>query len=127
MPQEETRKYGIADVGGDGSATPAIRGLVEKPDPAKAPSRLHVLGRYILQPEVFAYIERGTKGAGGEIQLTDAMAKLIGEQPFHGSVYTSDFWDCGDKGGFLRATVSLALRRADLGPNFKTFLKGLPL
>src|SRR5262249_44059613 len=80
---DEVKKYGIADVGGDKSDTPIVRGLVEKPEPAKAPSRLHVLGRYILQPEVFAHIERGTKGAGGEIQLTDAMANLIGEQSFH--------------------------------------------
>lgn len=124
---EDVKKYGIADVGGAKGPHPEIRGLVEKPEPAKAPSRLHVLGRYILQPEVFNEIENGTKGAGGEIQLTDAMAKLIGKQPFHGAVYTGDFWDCGDKSGFLRATVSLALRRSDLGPGLKTFLKGLSL
>jgi UTP--glucose-1-phosphate uridylyltransferase len=123
----EVRKYGIADIAGAKGAHPAIRSLVEKPEPDKAPSRLHVLGRYILQPEVFDEIERGEKGAGGEIQLTDAMARLIGRQPFHGSVYTGDFWDCGDKGGFVRATVSLALRRADLAPGLKAFLKGLAL
>jgi UTP--glucose-1-phosphate uridylyltransferase len=127
VPQEDVQKYGIADVAGAGGANPAIRGLIEKPAPGKAPSRLHVLGRYILQPEIFDELERGEKGAGGEIQLTDAMARMIGRQPFHGAVYEGDFWDCGDKGGFLRATVSLALRRDDLGPGLRAFLRGLPL
>lgn len=127
VPQAEVKKYGIADIGPAKGAHPTIRGLVEKPEPTKAPSRLHVLGRYVLQPEIFDELERGERGAGGEIQLTDAMAKLIGRQPFHGAVYTGDFWDCGDKAGFLRATVSLALRREDLGPGLKAFLKGLAL
>ncbi len=122
VAHEEVKKYGIADTGGEPGSSPPIRGLVEKPDPDEAPSRLHVLGRYILQPEVLSEIERGERGAGGEIQLTDAMARLIGKQPFHGSVYTGEFWDCGDKLGFLKANISLALRRSDLSGGLRTFL-----
>ena len=125
VTREDVKKYGIADTGGSTSSRPPVKGLVEKPDPDKSPSRLHVLGRYILQPEVFTEIERGERGAGGEIQLTDAMARLIGRQAFHGSVYTGEFWDCGDKLGFLKANVSLALRRPDLGSGLKAFLKDL--
>jgi UTP--glucose-1-phosphate uridylyltransferase len=122
---EDVKKYGIADVGGDGGPFPAVKGLVEKPDPANAPSRLHVLGRYVLMPQVFAELEKAEAGAGGEIQLTDAMARLIGRLPFHGSVYQGEFWDCGDKLGFLRANVALALRRPDTGPGLRQFLKDL--
>ncbi|MFZ1988654.1 MAG: UTP--glucose-1-phosphate uridylyltransferase [Alphaproteobacteria bacterium] len=125
VARDEVKKYGIADVGGSQSERPQVRGLVEKPDPEKSPSRLHVLGRYILQPAVFDEIERGERGAGGEIQLTDAMARLIGKQPFHGSVYTGEFWDCGDKLGFLKANISLALRRPELSSGLKAFLKDL--
>jgi UTP--glucose-1-phosphate uridylyltransferase len=122
---EEVKRYGIADVGGEATKRPPIRGLVETPDPAKAPSRLHVLGLYILTPQIFDHLERATRGAGNEIQLTDAMTGLIGAQPFHGSVYDGEFWDCGDKLGFLKANVALALRRADLGPGLGAFLKTL--
>ena len=125
VAREEVKKYGTADTGGSQSAQPPIKGLVEKPDPDKSPSRLHVLGRYILQPEVLDEIGRGERGAGGEIQLTDAMARLIGRQPFHGSVYTGEFWDCGDKLGFLKANIALALRRPDLGGGLKAFLRDL--
>jgi len=122
VPRDEVRKYGIADVGGETGSRPTIRALVEKPVPDKAPSNLHVLGRYILQPDVFAELERAEAGAGGEIQLTDAMAKLIGRQPFHGSVYFGAFWDCGDKLGFLQANIALGLRRADIAPGLRAFL-----
>jgi UTP--glucose-1-phosphate uridylyltransferase len=124
VPREETFRYGIADIGARDGDLVALNGMVEKPKPEEAPSNLHILGRYLLQPEVFDELERGERGAGGEIQLTDAMARLMARQPFHGAVYEGDFFDCGDKLGFLKATVTLALERDDLGPGLRAFLDG---
>lgn len=114
VPREHTRRYGILDVESDDGRLAKVRGLVEKPKPENAPSTLSIIGRYILQPEVFGHIEKGERGAGGEIQLTDAMAKLIGDQPFHGLRYTGRRFDCGDKIGFIDATIAYALSRPDL-------------
>jgi UTP--glucose-1-phosphate uridylyltransferase len=122
VPREHTRRYGILDVESDDGRLAKVRGLVEKPKPEDAPSTLSVIGRYILQPEVFHHLEKGERGAGGEIQLTDAMAKLIGVQPFHGLRYTGTRYDCGDKIGFVEATVAYALSRPDLKDQVRAVL-----
>ncbi len=134
VPRELTGRYGILDIGKDGGITGSlveVTGLVEKPDPADAPSTLSIIGRYILQPEIFTALEAHETGQGGEIQLTDAMAKLIGKQPFNGLRYAGTRYDCGDKLGFLQANVAFALNRnesdGDLGPRLKDWLSGLKL
>ncbi|MEO1250591.1 MAG: sugar phosphate nucleotidyltransferase, partial [Pseudomonadota bacterium] len=103
----------------------SIKGLVEKPDPAVAPSTLIVVGRYILQPEVFDYLEAFERGAGNEIQLTDAMAKLIGHQPFHGLRFEGARYDCGDKAGFIAANLAFALDRPDLSDKVMSMIHQL--
>ncbi|MEI9852625.1 MAG: UTP--glucose-1-phosphate uridylyltransferase GalU [Sphingomonas sp.] len=125
VPPEETFRYGVVDPGAtDGNLT-EIRGLVEKPAPGTAPSNLMLPGRYILQPEVMRVLEGQEKGAGGEIQLTDAMARMIGGQPFHGLAFTGARYDCGDKAGFIQANIAVALSREDIGPQVREFIKGL--
>ena len=99
-----------------------MRGLVEKPKPEEAPSTLGVVGRYILQPEIMAILGGLGEGAGGEIQLTDGMAALIGSQPFHGLTFDGDRHDCGDKTGFVLANLALALARDDVAPAVRAFL-----
>ena len=122
VPAEKTASYGIITPGAtEGNATEVL-GLIEKPSPAEAPSRLGVVGRYILQPRVMDILERGERGAGGEIQLTDAMAKLIGDQPFHAVVADAVRHDCGDKAGFVLANLAIALDRPDLAPKIEEFL-----
>jgi UTP--glucose-1-phosphate uridylyltransferase len=117
VPREHTNRYGILDVGADDGKLAEITGLVEKPDPADAPSTLSIIGRYILRPEIFAELDRHETGAGGEIQLTDAMARMIGAAPFHGLRFEGRRFDCGDKAGFLEANIAFALAREDLaGP-----------
>ena len=114
VPREHTNRYGILDVESQAEALVPVRGLVEKPKPADAPSTLSIIGRYILQPEVFDELDRHERGAGGEIQLTDSMAKLIGRQPFHGLRFEGIRYDCGDKVGFLEANIAFALQMPDL-------------
>ena len=114
VPREQTNRYGILDVGADDGTLVEVRGLVEKPKPEVAPSNLSIIGRYILMPEVIKYLARMERGAGNEVQLTDGMAHLIGEQPFHGLRYKGRRFDCGDKVGFLEAQVAYALKRPDL-------------
>ncbi|MFQ5971548.1 MAG: UTP--glucose-1-phosphate uridylyltransferase GalU [Alphaproteobacteria bacterium] len=116
VPRAQTARYGVIDTGGAAGDLVPVVGLVEKPDPSDAPSNLAVIGRYILTPEVFAELGRHQRGAGGEIQLTDAMARLIGRQPFHGLKFEGRRFDCGDRLGFLEANVAVALARDDLGP-----------
>ncbi|HVF83638.1 MAG TPA: UTP--glucose-1-phosphate uridylyltransferase [Sphingomicrobium sp.] len=111
---EKTGSYGIVTPGETRGNLTEVRGLVEKPAPEAAPSRLGVIGRYILQPEVMDVLDAQETGAGGEIQLTDAMAKLIGRQPFHAVEVDAVRHDCGDRAGYVRATIALALGRDDL-------------
>jgi UTP--glucose-1-phosphate uridylyltransferase len=125
VPPEETHKYGVIDPGtADGRLT-EIRGLVEKPASGTAPSNLMLPGRYILQPEVMQALDAQERGAGGEIQLTDAMAKLIGKQPFHAYRFEGERYDCGSAGGFVIANLAMALERDDVGPAVREFIGGL--
>jgi len=122
VPADKTASYGIITPGRtDGSLTEVL-GLVEKPKPEVAPSRLSVIGRYILQPDVMGILDRKETGAGGEIQLTDAMAQLIGQQSFHALKVDSVRHDCGDKAGFVLANLAVALTRDDLRPRIQEFL-----
>ena len=111
---EQTARYGIVAPGADKGRIVEVRGLVEKPDPERAPSTLAIIGRYILMPEVFERLERAEPGAGGEIQLTDALADMIGAMPVHAFRFEGRRYDCGVKAGFVEATVALALAREDL-------------
>ncbi len=125
VPSEETSAYGIVDPGEVKGKLTEVRGLVEKPAPGTAPSNLMLPGRYILQPEVMRVLESQEKGAGGEIQLTDAMAAMIGTQPFHGFTFDGRRFDCGAKAGYVQANVALALERPDIGPTVRAFLDTL--
>lgn len=123
VPREHTNRYGILDVESDDGRLAKVKGLVEKPAPEQAPSTLSVIGRYILQPEVFHELDAQRIGTGGEIQLTDSMARLIGRQPFHGLRYTGTRYDCGDKIGFIQANVAFALAHPEMGTKVRTALK----
>ena len=123
VPREETRRYGVLETGATQGKLTEVKGLVEKPEPAAAPSTLCVIGRYILQPGVFDSLSQRKPGAGGEIQLTDAMAEQIGHAPFFGLAFDGERYDCGDKLGFLKATIAFALDRDDLGPGLRRFLE----
>jgi UTP--glucose-1-phosphate uridylyltransferase len=125
VPAEKTASYGIIAPGSQDGDVTEVLGLVEKPAPAEAPSRLGVIGRYILQPEVFALLGKGEKGAGGEIQLTDALAKLIGTQPFHALRVDAVRLDCGDKIGFVIANLAMALQREDVAPQVREAISRL--
>ncbi len=117
VPPAEAHKYGIIAPGAQVDARLSqMTGMVEKPKPGTQPSNLSILGRYILQPEIFEALAAKERGAGGEIQLTDAMARLMQTQDFHAFTYEGASYDCGDKIGWLRANVALALKRPDLGP-----------
>jgi len=113
-PEGEAHKYGIVALEGRDGRLNRMTGMVEKPAPGTEPSNLFISGRYILQPEIFELLERQGKGAGGEIQLTDAMAELMKSQAFHALEYEGTTYDCGDKIGLLRANVAFALQRPDL-------------
>ncbi len=123
VPREETSKYGIVDIGIEDGNTVAVNGLVEKPKPADAPSTLSVIGRYILQPEVFDHLSAFETGAGGEIQLTDAMARLIGTQPFHGLRFAGDHFDCGGRLGFIEANIAYGMSDSDIGADVAEIVK----
>ena len=122
VPKEETGRYGVVDVHGAHAEIAEVFAMVEKPKPAVAPSTLAVAGRYILTPGVFESIRRQPRGAGGEIQLTDAMAQLIGRQPFHAIKVDAVRHDCGDKAGYVIANLALALERDDVGPKIRDYL-----
>jgi UTP--glucose-1-phosphate uridylyltransferase len=123
--REETKRYGVVDPGAvKGNAT-EVKGVVEKPDPAKAPSNLCIIGRYILQPEIFGELDRQERGAGNEIQLTDSMAKMIGRMPFHAVKTDCARFDCGDKVGFLHANIAVGLSRPDIAPSLREILKNI--
>jgi len=123
VPREHTARYGILDVVEDDGRLARAKGLVEKPSPDQAPSNLCIIGRYILQPEVFEYLGKQEQGAGGEIQLTDALAKTIERIPFHGFRFEGTRFDCGDKLGFMEANVAFALARNDLRDGMVEMLK----
>ena len=123
VPREETNKYGIVDIGTEDGNVTEVKGLIEKPDPDKAPSTLSVVGRYILQPEVLDYLSAFEKGAGNEIQLTDSMAKLIGQHPFHGLKFDGKHYDCGSRLGFIEANLAYGLDDPEIGNHVGTLLK----
>ena len=125
VPREQTKNYGIAAVKAEKDGLAEITGLVEKPKPAETPSTLALIGRYVLQPEVFGHLGRHETGAGGEIQLTDAMAKMIGRTPFHALRYSGRRYDCGSRIGFLEANVAVALHRSDTTAETRALLERL--
>lgn len=114
VPEEHTNRYGILDVESDDGRVAKARGMVEKPDPKDAPSRLANIGRYVLDPSVFNYLDKQVTGAGGEIQLTDAIDATTDTVPFHGVRFDGERFDCGDKVGFLAANIAFALKRPDM-------------
>ena len=125
VPEDEVSSYGVIDPGAEHGALTEVKGLVEKPPVGEAPSNKIVSGRYILQPEVMRTLENQGKGAGGEIQLTDAMAKMIGTQPFNAVTFEGRRFDCGSKVGFVEATLALALERDDMGEEIRAMAKRL--
>ena len=122
VPHEHTNRYGILKVGHDDGRLVEVLGLVEKPKPADAPSNLSVIGRYVLLPEVIQHLSKFERGAGNEVQLTDAMAKMIGHTPFYGLRYEGRRFDCGDKIGYLEAQIAFALKRPELADDVRAFL-----
>lgn len=124
VPMERVNKYGVLDIDQDMGRLVSIKGLVEKPPIEEAPSNLTIIGRYVLMPEVIGHLAKMERGAGGEVQLTDSMAKLIGTQPFHGLRYEGRRFDCGDKLGYLEAQIAFALARPEMAAQVREFLKG---
>lgn len=122
VPREQTKSYGIAAVRNEIGNLSEITGMVEKPKPEEAPSNLALIGRYVLLPEVFDHLDRHETGAGGEIQLTDAMARMIGQSPFHALRYAGQRYDCGSRLGFLEANVAVALHRTDTSADTRALL-----
>ncbi len=114
VPREKTGSYGILDVESDDGHLVSCRGLVEKPAPESAPSTLSIIGRYILTPGIFSLLENGERGAGGEIQLTDAMARMMKDKPLHGMRFEGKRYDCGNKAGFIQANIAYALSDPDM-------------
>ena len=122
VPESETCKYGVIDPGASDGRLTEILGMVEKPKPGTAPSNLMLPGRYILQPEVMRALDAQETGAGGEIQLTDAIAKLVGQQPLHAYRFEGERYDCGSAAGFVIANIAMALDRIDVGPAVESLL-----
>lgn len=123
VPMERVNKYGVIDIAEDKGRLVSVKGLVEKPLVEEAPSNLTIIGRYVLMPEVIGHLSKMEKGAGGEVQLTDGMAKLIGHQPFHGVRYEGKRFDCGDKMGFLEAQIAFALKRPELAAGMRAVME----
>jgi UTP--glucose-1-phosphate uridylyltransferase len=124
-PPGEAHKYGIVALEGHDGRLNRMTGMVEKPAPGTEPSNLFISGRYILQPEIFDVLQNQERGAGGEIQLTDGMARLMQSQPFHALEYDGTTYDCGDKLGLLRANVAFALRRPELADAARKAIQAL--
>jgi UTP--glucose-1-phosphate uridylyltransferase len=120
-----TASYGILDADLPVDGLTKIRGLVEKPEPDKAPSNLAIIGRYILTPEIFNILDNKETGAGGEIQITDAMAQLLKTQSIYGFSYDGTRFDCGTKVGFQMANLSFAMERPDMRKRLMPFLQDL--
>jgi UTP--glucose-1-phosphate uridylyltransferase len=125
VPRDQTASYGIVAVREDGKGGQRIERIVEKPAPEDAPSNLAVVGRYVLTPAIFRKLETTGRGAGGEIQLTDAIADLLESEPVYVLPFAGKRYDCGSKIGYLRATVEYALRHPELGENFRAYLEGV--
>jgi UTP--glucose-1-phosphate uridylyltransferase len=125
VPREQTRSYGIAAVKAEKDGLAEVTGLIEKPKPEQAPSTLAWIGRCVLLPDVFRYLDHHEAGSGGEIQLTDAMAKMIGSTPFHALRYVGRRYDCGSRIGFLEANLAVALHRADTAAETRALLDRL--
>lgn len=129
VPRADTARYGVLDIAADKGQLVAVKGLVEKPKPEDAPSTLSIIGRYILQPTIFKHLASFEKGAGGEIQLTDAMAKLIGDEAFHGFRFSGKRYDCGTKLGLITSNIAFGLADPEIGPALRaeilTTAKGL--
>lgn len=123
VPREKTSSYGIIDIASQTDNIIAVKGLVEKPEPENAPSNFSIIGRYILQPDVFSHLEKKVVGAGGEIQLTDAMAQMLGTIPFHGLLFDGERFDCGDKTGFILANIAFALERDEMRDGIMEYLQ----
>jgi UTP--glucose-1-phosphate uridylyltransferase len=123
VPPADTSSYGIITPGDKNTALTEVKGLVEKPKPEEAPSRLAVVGRYIIEAGVFTELSKMESGAGGEIQLTDSLARRIGKVPFHGFTFSGTRFDCGSKIGFLQANIAFALGRDDVAPALKQWMK----
>jgi len=125
VPRRDTDKYGIVEVEPGEGVVSRIRSIVEKPKPAVAPSTLAVVGRYVLTPTIFDELERVGQGAGGEIQLTDGISRLLQREPVYAHRFAGRRFDCGSKLGYLKATVELSLAHATLGKDFREYLKQL--
>jgi UTP--glucose-1-phosphate uridylyltransferase len=125
VPHEQVSSYGVIDPGGAQGKLTEVKGLVEKPKAEEAPSNLIISGRYILQPEVMRVLEHQGKGAGGEIQLTDAMAQMIGNQPFHAVTFDGARYDCGSKTGYIEANLAVALSRSDMSDEVRAMAQRL--
>jgi UTP--glucose-1-phosphate uridylyltransferase len=125
VPGDQTRQYGIIEGEPAGPGLHRLRGIVEKPRPEDAPSRLAVVGRYILTPAIFDLLEETQAGAGGEIQLTDAIARLLSREPVFGFEFDGRRFDCGSKLGYLEATVHYGLKHPELGEDFRAYLRAL--
>ncbi len=125
VPREQVSSYGVIAPGAQNGSLTEVRGLVEKPAVADAPSNKIISGRYILQPEVMQVLAAQEKGAGGEIQLTDAMAQMIGSQPFHAVTFDGRRFDCGSKLGYVEATLAVALEREDMGADVRAMAQRL--
>jgi UTP--glucose-1-phosphate uridylyltransferase len=125
VPADQTRQYGIIDGEPAGEGLRRLRGIVEKPKPEDAPSNLAVVGRYILTPRIFDLLAETGTGAGGEIQLTDAIARLLADEPVFGHEFEGLRFDCGSKMGYLEATVHYGLRHPELGPEFRRRLRAI--
>jgi UTP--glucose-1-phosphate uridylyltransferase len=126
VPREDTRRYGVIATDGplpDDPRLHRVTGLVEKPDPANAPSNLAIIGRYVLTPKIFEKLEHTPRGAGGEIQLTDAINALMAEQEVYAYAFQGTRYDAGTTMGWLKASVELALQRQDLATEFREYLK----
>jgi len=123
IPRSETRKYGVVDVPALSSRVAAILGIIEKPEPEQAPSNLGVVGRYILTPQIFTLLENTAQGSGGEIQLTDAIAKLLTVEDVYAMQFTGKRYDCGSKLGYLQATIAYALKHPEVTEDFKRYLQ----
>ncbi len=121
----DTDKYGIVSVENQENVVASVNSIIEKPDPKEAPSSLAVVGRYILTPQIFHQLETNTKGAGGEYQLTDAIARLLDEEPVLAYQFDGKRFDCGSKHGYLQATVEFALKHPELGIEFRKYLSTL--